>query len=781
MAGNIAADLRAILPSGRWDLLPTVESSPGSALATAPSTTPLLFSPRVWSALSPAGRADPRALEIRYLIEPKDLSSLGEELDWEPRPLLSSERPTPRRPRIAAGASLIVLGALALLPAAAAQQPDSSSRPPFERAQAAFMSHDFAAAESAYREVLASDTVPAHRRQAATEAAAIAWRVREDTATAQWVLSNAAGASWGRYDALIERARMLRVWGDYAGSREAATQARAAASTEAERDDATTSWADATLTPLLRDRLRRADAPRWGSGRPEKARADSASLREVVVRLDSIVQRSPGGLQAGRLLVLAGALSDDAPAVFDGWRSYYLVETGDTLHALLAASRRALRAAAASRAAGPAALAQRRAALAGALRNSRLFDAAAVVALARDNDGTTLASRDVRARETVVYAAFVDSVKALTDRYYRATALGKGNPKAWQAALDSAARRLWPRLLWSGPVPKFTEERFEAELDRRFGALINLGETAGYQDLHMGHRVLDDRRTVEQYGHTGRVRFVAIDAIVSNGFQSWAWDGQAQHGGWATKELIVQVRPAYAGEPMQAWWQTTEPETMRRLAEELAGDSVADLAKARRTPVAYFPSVEERLARDGRRLLLDSLRNSGLSGNELESSFKREYGRALTESSIFAHEGRHAIDNNLATKLTPEELEYRAKLSEVAFAPRPRLALGGIISANAGDETPHGKANQRVLEGLQVWMQQHELEIRQLDRSAPLLPQFPLLTDAQIKAAFAAQDPFAGRSGAARDSGVSAATEAPHSEADGQPRRPAESPPPELH
>ena len=90
MARNIAADVRAILPADRFDVTARVESSPGAALATAPSGTPLLFAPRVWAALSPARRADPRAMEIRYLIEPKDLAELGAALGAAPAPALRS-------------------------------------------------------------------------------------------------------------------------------------------------------------------------------------------------------------------------------------------------------------------------------------------------------------------------------------------------------------------------------------------------------------------------------------------------------------------------------------------------------------------------------------------------------------------------------------------------------------------------------------------------------------------------------------------------------------------
>jgi len=101
MAGNIAADLRAVLPSDRFELVPTVESAPGSALSMAGAAAPVLFSPRSWAALSPAARADSRAIEIRYLVEPKDLSSLGEELDWEPRPSPPAQQSSPSRVRAA--------------------------------------------------------------------------------------------------------------------------------------------------------------------------------------------------------------------------------------------------------------------------------------------------------------------------------------------------------------------------------------------------------------------------------------------------------------------------------------------------------------------------------------------------------------------------------------------------------------------------------------------------------------------------------------------------------
>jgi hypothetical protein len=104
--------------------------------------------------------------------------------------------------------------------------------------------------------------------------------------------------------------------------------------------------------------------------------------------------------------------------------------------------------------------------------------------------------------------------------------------------------------------------------------------------------------------------------------------------------------------------------------------------------------------------------------------------------------GRHAIDGAWP-ELSTEDREFRAKLSEVTFAPHPRLALDGILDANMGDPTPHGQADRRAMEGVLAWMTSHAGEIAGLDRAAPLLPQLPLLTDAQLRAAFGSLDPFA--------------------------------------
>ena len=152
-----------------------------------------------------------------------------------------------------------------------------------------------------------------------------------------------------------------------------------------------------------------------------------------------------------------------------------------------------------------------------------------------------------------------------------------------------------------------------------------------------------------------------------------------------------------------------------------------------------------RLLHQGRDQLLARLKDQDLQGTALRLSFLDEYRQAVLESSIFAHEGRHAIDKLgwLSFLSSDATTEFNAKLSEVAFAPEPRLALGAIFSNTIGSHTPHGQANQQIMKGLVGWMKEHSHEIPRMDHDRPLLPQFDLLSDAQIRSAFQSLDPMA--------------------------------------
>lgn len=635
---------------------------------------------------------------------------------------------------------VIIYGALVGgLLACTSAQPEHT-RDAFTRAEAAFFANDFRAAERAYSEAQVSDSGSEHQLIAALTRATIAWRVRDDTTTARQRVLEAAALHFKTAQVDMERSRMLAFVGDQAGARAAARQAVAEAEDATERVRATDRLASVIVAEALHIRL---DNDVMDS-------SDTRALREVEDRLTPIVVAAPGLPSAAHELVTAAALLGDGPTLLDAWRSYYLVGTNDTANGPLAAPRRIL-AALLPGWHGHGSPADN-AALVRALAGSAFVEEAAAVAL-YPGVKTTLVAHDAYVAEIVAYARWVRKVRRLTDEYYRQVALGAGDAKVWLSSLEDVGRELWPQLDWGrNAPPPYRWDHLMVELGRRFGTVGKIDETAGTKDLHMGHRVVEELRTVRQYDHEAEVRFVAIDGMVSNGYQTWAWDGRSQHGGWAEESLIVQVRAPYAANAIDAWRAVMDTAAARHIAETIAWDSTEDWARSRLTPVAYFPSVVKRMRRGALAELVDSLRSAGVSGKSLQAAFVQEYARISRESSIFAHEGRHAIEKKMGvlggglwgilSGRWWSDREFRAKLSEVVFAPHPRLALDAIILPNIGDGTPHGQGNLKIMEGIVAWMQAHEGEIHGLLKSDPFLPQLPLLSDRQLRAAFASMDPL---------------------------------------
>ena len=84
-ARNVAADLAAVLPSPTFEIRTLVSNNPTTALHVAGRTQPVLFAPRVWGALGAAERADPRALEVRYVFDPSELQAAATRFQWADR------------------------------------------------------------------------------------------------------------------------------------------------------------------------------------------------------------------------------------------------------------------------------------------------------------------------------------------------------------------------------------------------------------------------------------------------------------------------------------------------------------------------------------------------------------------------------------------------------------------------------------------------------------------------------------------------------------------------
>ncbi len=85
MARNMIADLVHILPPREFRVRTKVVAKAEAGLLGEDAGTSILFSPRMWGDLDARARRDPRAHQLRYLLDPGDLDELAMAQGWEIR------------------------------------------------------------------------------------------------------------------------------------------------------------------------------------------------------------------------------------------------------------------------------------------------------------------------------------------------------------------------------------------------------------------------------------------------------------------------------------------------------------------------------------------------------------------------------------------------------------------------------------------------------------------------------------------------------------------------
>jgi hypothetical protein len=414
----------------------------------------------------------------------------------------------------------------------------------------------------------------------------------------------------------------------------------------------------------------------------------------VIPMMRALIASDGPYLEPARLLARAGIRARDGAAALEGINAYYHVSEFNPPPPAIAAAHAKLTAALPKwdGSASPE--------IAESLAAIRFFDEAALAA-----PGSELAE----------FASALRRGQESTFEYYRQIALGKEEPKKLKAGLQR-------------------EKKYEP-LVGRYQGYVTIGKTGSHVDLHMGFIVNDSKLRVEQYGHNADMRFVELDAMVSNGYSEWLNDGESGDGGWANDSGIYQVRPRYADGALRQWGLVFEDDTRAEDVRKTGEETERDRARAKEKAIQHFPGLARRL----RRQYLERV----ASETKSRDAFLARVEQDTFASSILLHEGRHAIDRASGKKYPVWELEYRAKLSEIALAPAPRQALASIARHDVGGNDTHSKANEHLAKGLAAWMDAHRKEIAGYDLTLPPYPQADKLTDAQIVAAVKSLDSMA--------------------------------------
>lgn len=604
-----------------------------------------------------------------------------------------------------------LIGAALLLMACSAQADTLNS------ALRAYRENRVSDAEAILARLIADQaTSPGDRAQALLSVARIAGHVDNDLPRALRALDEARAFPEARCEAAATTARLLNRGGRAADLLRRADALVASCTDPSDRAQVMLQAAEAALDV--------------SAGR----QPDVGSLQRVLGWLDGAGEDARTGLQGSALRLEVALLQRDPATALQAWRSYFWLTDTDM----------------------PQGIASPR--------------GSAADLFARGLADGAPAEAGLHLADLLVRAGFARAA----ERFARASRLGEqalGHP-LWAriAAYFEARRELEQALLavnrrlarggQAGNVPAL-HDRVTARLATAagiagepgevlrtaYGLYGQVGQTDGFPSVHLGHLIESRRRTVEQYGHRAEVGFIVLDNMLANGFQSWLWEGFAATGGWTEPgPVIIQVRPEYTSSPLASWDMFRGGPARDRLVRRQSQRAAADLAALSSRHVATLDGLADRLLLQVVDRIGARARALAGDGGDLRRAFLDEYWRATFQHSILVHEGRHAIDRTLVTglaRLNDTNLEYRAKLSELALADYPRLALSNIVSGSVGDGTDHGDANALVMRYFSQWMDAHQSEIAGFDAGLPALVQLDRLTDEQIRAIARGLDPIA--------------------------------------
>jgi len=457
--------------------------------------------------------------------------------------------------------------------------------------------------------------------------------------------------------------------------------------------------------------------------------ARARRLSEARVLLDRVLARQPGRSDASEALMEVGLQLDDGATVLRAFMSYFLFADDAAVSETMHRPHVILRGLATAWRGKPLANAQRKE-LVAALAQARFHHLAAGVV-------RTLRAPEAAHRNLLHYDAFLQAMAEVNGQFYPRIALGlRDYQAAYDAALEGPARQL---LIALGEAPRaerpaLFDQLFDV-IRVRFGAEGYLGDTMNFYGMLAGHAVLDEQRQVTQYGYAGAFRYVAIDRMISRDFTSWY--GTTNVGGWGTATSMVQVRQAYLKDPYRRLAWVVDPAERAKLMSRIEMLEQSDLARCSADRYAEPAALPLRLKLDASDRLHARLVARGLAGQALALAFVSESLRLSVEATVFAHEGRHALDQvhfkPAFDAMGDDERELRAKYSEIVFSSDPTLALtGSVLGAQLDESSGHGRANKRFRVVLVDWMAVHADQIIGLDPKRPLIMQVDLLSDAQL-------------------------------------------------
>ncbi len=589
---------------------------------------------------------------------------------------------------------------------------------------AAYDHFNLKASHSILESILTVDTIqPAQKCKALRRLAHQDWKYYQNYALAKARLLKADSLGIEPYETWMLLSRIEREAQHSDEALLAALKARAFAQSENEVNKANTEYAKGIYASSV-DQIARGKA------------IDTILLMKTSKLLAKVLEADAGLPVPSKLLLGIALLRKDGDQVMKAWQSYFQIQDIQQVSLYLQDSAMKLHQVCKGWSGNRLSVSNQEL-LIDALASSRFYEFIPVYVKRNNNESGYHATT----RDAITYAQYLEQVEKETNEYYRLIALEQEDEASYITGLSNKRKELWDKLSFTKQL-EYNEDDFLKATEEHFGARGFTGGTGNYSGyvLALGHIVNQEKARVKQYGYEPEFTYTQIDMMVSNGFSSWFWEHKAI-GGWATDQEIIRVREVYLSGPIKAW-KTVTDSVQRHKAEKVIQ---AFLSSSTENQLEMAKGLAAKMRFDAINDLYRDLASTGLAGKDLKLAFLSKYEQFRTEASMLAHEGRHSIDQ----KYMPEQFEawsneireFRGKLSQIIFAPEPKLELPGMVTSIVGDYG-HIKANKRIVDVAIEWIKENKEQIAGYSDRKSAFAQIYLMTNNQIKECYRQADPL---------------------------------------
>lgn len=455
-------------------------------------------------------------------------------------------------------------------------------------------------------------------------------------------------------------------------------------------------------------------------------------LQEAAILLEEVLHINPTHVNASNILLGISLLQKDAGTALKSWLAYYRCTKADNAYAYLKPVATQIEGLLTKWEGQPLSRAEQ-IELMEALGASRFYNYTRIIA-----KQMALNSHDL-----LHYATYIEAIEAITNEYYRKASLGTADSDTYISRLGEKNEALYKQLVEQDSEP-YERRHFRSMIRAKFGGFMLISRTSASNQtgLVFGHIVNERIRSIEQYGHQADFTFTELDMMISNGYPSWFWEDRGA-GGYALRGGFLRIKTMFKFLAIDAWQRVTDPVKRAKIESEIETNLIASNLD---TDIKVIRSaVSKKMNLDALDSLYNRLVKEGLQGLELQLKFIESYELYRDNATMFAHEGRHSIDRVVLGQesyraLGAKIIEYRGRLSQIAFSESPKLEVANMLVGVSS--TPTGESNTMILDVIEAWIMEHTDQIADYNEKQLPLANFYKLTDSQLTNCIRKVDPL---------------------------------------